>query len=649
MPLHPLSKRSLSLDAYRNGKWLVFDLETTNVNFGSALEEGNRVVMVAWKMRGERPRYFYGSLLEARDFWEDLERADYLVAHNAKFEALWLRRLGYDITSRLWYDTMLGEYVRLGNRRNTLNLGDVSKRYGFEGKEEIVDSMMKSGVCPSQIPEDKLIARCLRDIRTTEQVLRRQLKGLTRSNRLHIQLTRCLLTPILAEMEGVGVHLDAERVNEEYAKYRKEHAELMAEMDKMTGGINWNSGPQRARFLYETLKFPEKKNARGEPLRNKPTKQFPDGVPKTDKGTMEWLMTKARTKKQKRYVEMHQKLNQIHHALAKNLEYFKGIVDERDSVFYGVFNQTRTRTHRLSSSGSPVKFEQFDREKSVQLQNMPRIFKRLFSARHADYRMVETDGSQLEFRVAAYCGQDAQAMEDIRNPDFDAHVTSAAVMNSLPYDDLLQRVRDGDKEAKALRTGAKFHTFKPLFGGKHGTEAQERWYREFQRRYHELYETQEGWLSDVLTGGKVVTPWGMRFYWNFYLDRNGTAKSFGEHKPIGPQVFNCPIQSLATAEIIPIALVYLWYRVRQEGLRVLFVNTVHDSVICEVHKEDIDRYREIAVQAFTHDVYEYLCRVYGIRFNVPLGCETCVGTHWSEGDEYAVDVEPPFTEAKEAA
>lgn len=647
--MHPLSPRALSLDAYRKGKWIVFDLETTNINFGSAMEPGNRVVMVAWKLRGEKPRYYYGDLLSAADFWADLERADYLVAHNAKFEAHWLLRCGYDITSRLWYDTLLGEYVRLGNRHSTLNLNDVSTRYGFDGKEEIVDSMMKSGVCPSQIPEDKLIARCLRDIRTTEQVLRYQLRGLSQSNRLHIQLTRSLLTPILAEMETIGVHLDAARVREVYAEYREKHARLSAEMDELTGGINWNSTDQRAEFLYNKLKFPERKNSYGKPMRNKPSERWPEGKPKTDRATMDWLLTKARTKKQKRYVELHLELSKVGAALSKNLEYFKGIVDERDSVFYGVFNQARTRTHRLSSSGSPVLFEQFDKEKSVQLQNMPRIFKRLFCARSDKYRMVETDGAQLEFRVAAFCGQDKQAMEDVRNPDFDAHVTSAAVMNELEYEDALARHRAGDKEMKQLRTAAKAETFKPLYGGQKGTPEQERWYQEFQRRYAELYAKQEGWLSQVLTSGKVVTEWGMRFYWKFYLDQQGVAKSFSDHKPIGPQVFNCPIQSLATAEIIPIALIFLWHRVRKEGLDVLFVNTVHDSVICEVHEDDLDRYREIAVQAFTHDVYEYLCRVYGIRFNVPLGCETCVGTHWSEGEEYAADVEPPSHVAQQEA
>jgi len=642
---HPLSPKVLSRRLYREGRWMVFDFETTNINYGSAMEPDNRVVMVAWKVRGEKVRYYYGDLLEAKAFWADLERADYLVAHNAKFEALWLHRYGLDITERVWYDTLLGEYVRSGNRRFFLSLDAVCKAYGFEAKEEIVDSMMKSGVSSEDIPKDKLIARCVRDVRTTEQVLMRQLVGLRKSNRLQIALTRNLLMPILAEMETVGVHLDRDRVIAEYEKYRTRHAELSDEMNLLTGGINWNSPHQRAKFLYEQLKFPERTNGRGEPIRNKPAKEFPDGVPKSDKDTIEWLMTKAKTKKQKRYVELHKELSSVNAALTKNLEYFRGIVEEHGCIFYGVFNQARTGTHRLSSSGSPVLFDLpqlgIEGTKSVQLQNMPRIFKRLFSSRDDEYVVVETDGSQLEFRVAAFAGQDKQAMEDIRNPDFDAHVTSAATMAQVDYDELLQRYRDGDKGAKTLRTYAKPETFKPLYGGTKGTPEQERWYQEFQRRYNQLYTVQEGWLNEVLMDGKVVLPWGMRFYWKFRLNQQGTAIDRRTGKPIGPQVFNYPIQSLATAEIIPIALIYLWYRVKKEGLRVRFVNTVHDSVIAEVHKEDEERYRELAVQAFTHDVYEYLHRVYRINFNVPLGCESTVGTHWSEGEEYAANVEPP--------
>lgn len=658
MNLHPLSDSVLSLDAYRSGHWLCFDLETTNLDHGSALNAQNRVVMVAWKERGGSTRHHYGNIMEAREFWEAYARADYCIAYNAKFECHWMIRCGLDPAEKLWADPMIAEKVRLGNRFALLNLGDVSQRYGFAGKETMIDSMMKSGVCPSEMPEKRLTARARRDVRTTELIWRRQLEGLSREGKLQVVLTRCLLTPILAQIETSGIVLDKERVLATYAEYAEKLEELNRELEQLTGGINMRSPDQKAKFLYETLKFPEPRDKAGRVRRNKPSKQFPDGRPKTDKLTMAGLAAKARTKKQRKFIELREAWGKLDAAMTKNLQFFRGVVEEREGCkFYGQFNQCNTSTHRLSSSGLPQLFELYaGKEKSVQFQNMPRAFKRLFTKRDNEYVITEADGAQLEFRVAAYLGQDHWAIRDIRDPDFDAHIQTATVMHDPDfngeiqralYNGLLDRRRAGDKEVKAWRQDAKPKTFKPLYGGTQGTPLEERYYKWFQEHYAELYAVQESWVNEVLGTGKLTTPWGLRFYWDFYLNQFGTPMDKREHKSIVPAIFNYPVQSLATAEIIPIALVYLWHRVRRAGLRVLFVNTVHDSVVAEVHKDDLEQYQKLVKQAFTHDVYSYLDRVYDIQFNVPLGCEIVAGEHWSEGEEVKFDVEPP--KWKEAA
>jgi DNA polymerase I-like protein with 3'-5' exonuclease and polymerase domains len=106
-------------------------------------------------------------------------------------------------------------------------------------------------------------------------------------------------------------------------------------------------------------------------------------------------------------------------------------------------------------------------------------------------------------------------------------------------------------------------------------------------------------------------------------------------------VYNYPIQALATAEIIPIALVYFWHRVRAAGLRhfIRVVNTVHDSIICELHPDYVEQFKELALQSFTRDVYEYLRVVYDMEFDVPLGTGITTGSHWSIGDEESYNVD----------
>ncbi len=634
----------MRLPDIKTARWLVFDLETDLLDFKSPWwnDQSVDVIQVAWKLRGEPVKHHYGSLRDATEFWQDVEKAEVLVAHNVKFEAHWMLRHNFDPTDKFWIDTMILQKFIQGNRfrKGEFSLASVCEKYGETAKDPMIDNLMKSGVPTRDIDQERLMARCRRDVRTTEKVMIKQLKRLLRERRVKPALMRCQLTPILVHMERAGMTLDPERVRRTYAQFSAEHAEVKAEFDKLTGGINQNSPKQKAEYLYKVLKFPERRGPSGRPIRGKKTKDWPDGMPKTDKDTMDWLMTQATTEKQREYVRLARKLSKLDAALNKNLKFFRGVCEERNGQFTAEFNQCNTATDRLSSSGLPLFFQLFEDQYSVQFQNMPRIFKPLFTTDKDDYYIVETDAAQLEFRVAAFLGDDSQAKHDIQDPNFDAHCTSAAVMQQLEYTNFLHAYRNGDKEYKVMRQDAKADTFKPLYGGTKGTPEQERWYKEFNNRYNELHMTQESWLGDVLATGKNRTTWGQVFSYWYSFNKAGIPLDKLTGKPIGPAVFNHPVQALATAEIVPIALIHLYHACKKAGLRVIFMNTVHDSVIALVHKEDMDRFRKAAVWAFTKAVYKFLKREYGITFDVPLGVEIVHGTHWSEGEEYSVDVQP---------
>jgi DNA polymerase I-like protein with 3'-5' exonuclease and polymerase domains len=468
--------------------------------------------------------------------------------------------------------------------------------------------------------------------------MRDMLKMLEDSNALHIYRVRCDLGDVLAHIEaGPGMLLDGHRVIDEHDETAGNLAAVKAELDSLTGGINLRSRNQLAKYLYDDLGFPERTDRRGKPLRNKPTKAFPEGAPLTDQHTLKWLEGQAETIKQQAFIELRREYGKLNAALTKNLQFFYGVINEYDSWFNAQFNQTVAATHRLTSSGVPLEFDMYGgKKKSTQFQNMPRAYKRLFTAPD-DWLVVEVDSSQLEFRVAAYLGQDEQAMSDIADPNFDAHCVSAAVMNGVDYDQFLEHYRRGDKHYKVLRTAAKVDTFKPLYGGERGTPAQEKWYKEFRQRYSGVYSQQEEWLSEVYQNGSVTLPWGMTFRWKTKLNKRGVLLDSTTNRPVKPQVFNYPVQSLATAEIVPISIISLYRRCKQRELRVRFVNTVHDSVIAYVHKDDVNRYVQQAQLAFTSDVYDYLYDHYGIQFNVPLGCEAVYGKHWGEGTEVVYD------------
>ena len=412
-----------SHEYYLSENYLVLDFETTNLEKGSALHKDNRLLLAVWWFEGEL-KSKWGSEYEVEELLTDIDNADFIVAHNAKFELQWLARCGYELETVLPYDTMIGEYVLWSNhrKRGNLKLGTLSKKYGFGHKDVYVDVCMQDGICPSELPRTLLEKRCRKDVLQTRGIFLRQRERLLESGKLPVQFTRCILTPVLADMESKGLALDPERVTKIYFEYKKELDSLTAQLNELTGGINPKSTPQVAKFLYETLEFSEPRDSRGNILRGKPTKQFPDGLPKTDATTIAGL--KARTKIQKEFLRLKQAHSKLFTLFHTYIEFFYATVVEQNGLLYGTFNQTITATQRLSSSGRKQKFNLFDKAKGPQLQNLPRVFKKLFTVKNKDYVYCEPDGSQLEFRVAGHLGRDVQIIQDIID-QVDVHTFTA--------------------------------------------------------------------------------------------------------------------------------------------------------------------------------------------------------------------------------
>lgn len=616
---------------YESGKYTVLDFEVIarDGRFGSPVNPNNSLFCGVWRTPDGKYQYSAGDEFSHERLLGDIARSDYIVAHHAKYELGWLMRCGLDIKNIVVFDTMLAEYVLLGNLAATdkdtglpglsISLDACLRRRGVRGKDKIVSTYLDHGITVDQIPEKWIKDRCISDVASTHKLFLDQRSALRDTNRLPVLFTRCILTPVLAEIEPNGMCLDKERVNKTYVEYKEKLKALEQKMEVASGGINWRSTKQTAEFIYGKLGFDELRRKNGSPLRTA------GGKARTDQKTLAKLH--ATTDVQRTFIALKKDIGKVSSALSKNLDYFKGVCDEQDGIFKAEFNQARTATHRLSSSGIPSSHG------SVQFQNLPRAFKPLFRARRAGHRIVEVDGSQLEFRIAAFLGQDKQAIRDILDPSWDAHVTSAAAMANVSYDTLYAEYRSGDKHAVAKRQAAKEETFKPLYGGSKGTKAQERWYKAFRERYPELNKVQDDWVAEVLSTKQLITPWGLRYYWP-----RATVNNYG-YVNVKASVYNYPVQALATAEIIPVALVSLRNRLSVLGVPdVLLVNTVHDSIIAEIAPESIDIFKEQAILAFTTDCYDYLERVYGLKMNVPLGCAIKIGEHWGEGNEESYNV-----------
>ncbi len=615
---------------YVGGEYLVLDFETTTLQYGTATNPLNHLICAAWyrsdtkRVQYKRGNEFNQSAL-LQDIEEVLDNGGFLVAHNAKFEIQWLIRMGLDPAKVLCYDTMLGEHIWRGNRlQHKVNLNDTAQRYGCTAKAYLVDRWLRAGICMSEMPEKLVRARVVKDVKDTTGTFLQQREKLNRAGQLGVMTTRCLFTPVLADIEMAGIRLSGEHVTDEYKRVLAEYEAAKREWNERYGDVNPRSVPQMVNLIYGTLGFKELESRGGKFIRNKPTKAFPDGAPKVDEKTLKKLVVS--TTAQEKFMELRRRIGSLSAKLTKTLEFFKGIVDEFDGTFYGQFNQHVTQTHRLSSSSIRVEFEDGS-EKGAQLQNMPRDYKHLIYG-GPGMKVGEADGGQLEFRVAAFLAQDKQAIHDIRN-DVDRHVQTAKELYGYSDEEWEALTKE---EKKKKRQGAKEETFKPLYGGKRGTPQQEKYYKWFREQFPELAATQEGWTFEVLANGSLQMPWGMKWYWpNTRQDpRTGYIDNT-------PSIYNYPVQSLATAEIIPIAVTYLWHRARLADRDIVLFNTVHDSAIARFPERCSGLFTNLSVQAFTFDVYEYLDKVYGIDFNVPLGVGVTIGDRWASPD--AVEIE----------
>ncbi|MDJ0764874.1 MAG: DNA polymerase [Myxococcota bacterium] len=601
---------------YWSNNYVVLDFETTNASKGSALDPKNRLVLSVWSLGPGHPRLQGGEASRFQASWsnefglgdlvQDIRDADFVVAHNAKFELQWLERCGLDLGRTLVWCSQIGDYVLGGNRWQyaRLSLEKCAERRGWAGKVGLVSKLIKAGVCPSEIPKRWLLKYCVQDVALAERLFLDQRSELGREGLLPIQYTRCLLTPVLADIERNGMQLEPSAVSEKLLEVEREYAKLQEQMEEFSGTINWASGPQVQKYLYEELGFDELKGPGGRPLRTKPSKRFPQGQPKVDEDTI--LSLKAKTPKQRKFKKLFAEHQKQYYQLTKYLRKMGECCDEAKGVLMAEFNQTNTQTHRLSCTGRRFK---------IQLQNPPRKYKPLFKSRRPGWLVGEADGAQLEFRVAGHLGRCEVALADIESGK-DVHLQTASVLNEVE-----------ESEVKSeQRQDAKADTFKPLYGGQKGTRAQERYYAFFREHYSGITETQRGWVDEVLEHKCLRTEWGMKFYWPYAkMSKTGYLKE-------EPSICNYPVQSFATADIIPIALVYFWHRIREQQCRMYIVNTVHDSIITELPPEEVEVFHALSEQCLIRDVYPYLSTVYGVDFTVPLGAGVKCATHWSGSD-----------------
>ena len=361
------------------------------------------------------------------------------------------------------------------------------------------------------------------------------------------------LAAVLGDMELAGIALDSNALLSHGKNLDARIKELETKIYSLVGyEFNLNSPKQLGVALFEKLGLPSKKKTKsGYSTGAEVLEELRDAHPAVS------LLLNYRT------------LAKLKSTYCDSL--ISAVSD--DGRIHSTFNQTETRTGRISSL-------------EPNLQNIPvrteegRVFRKFFIAKEG-YTLIDADYSQIELRVLAHMANDS-AMIDAFNSERDIHTSTAAQVFGLPEDMVTPLLRS---RAKAVNFGivygiGSFSLAKDIgVSRKEASEYIENYLKTF--RGVDLFMNQT--IENAKRDGYVTTVFGRRRYLPELASSNHMLKAFGERV-----ARNAPIQGTA-ADIIKIAMINVFSRLKEEKLDARLILQVHDELIIEAKDDIADR------------------------------------------------------------
>ena len=275
-----------------------------------------------------------------------------------------------------------------------------------------------------------------------------------------------------------------------------------------------------------------------------------------------------------------------------------------DGRIHGKFNQTITATGRISST-------------EPNLQNIPvrmdlgRKIRKVFVPKE-DCVFVDADYSQIELRVLAHMSGDENLIEAYKQAE-DIHRMTASQVFHTPLEEVTSQQRSN---AKAVNFGIIYGI--SSFGLSQGLSITRKEAEVYIKQYFAAYPKIKAFLDGLVEEGKekgsVYTLFHRKRPIPELASSNFMQRSFGERVAM-----NSPIQGTA-ADIIKIAMIKVDRRIRKEGLKSRIVLQIHDELLIETWKDEVDQVRRILQEEMSS----------AADLHVPLEIDVNVGMNWYE-------------------
>lgn len=395
------------------------------------------------------------------------------------------------------------------------------------------------------------------------------------------------LVPVLADMERTGICLDTDALKAVGTGFNEQLRTLEHEIWELAGEeFNIQSPKQVGTILFERLHLDPR------------AKRTSSGQYTTSEEVLERIRHKSPiVDKILEYRRMRKLSSTYIDALPK-------LINPRTGHIHTSFNQTITATGRLSSS-------------DPNLQNIPvrtaagREIRRAFLPEPGQL-FFSADYSQVELRIMAHLSGDESLIEDFRQ-GHDIHTATAAkIFHKAPED----VTRDERSRAKTANFGIIYGITAFGLTERLGISRSEA--KQLIDTYFIMYPRVHAYMLESIDRareqGFTTTLLGRRCYLRDINSHNATVRGLAERVAI-----NAPIQGSA-ADIIKRAMVAIYRRFREEGIRSKMILQVHDELNFSVLPEERERVEQIVISEMQN----------AATLSVPLIADSGWGDNWLE-------------------
>lgn len=515
-----------------------------------------------------------------------------------KFCNLDIKIIGYDIKEELYFalknnlefknyeDVMILEYLIDSNKGNY----DISKVSSEFLHLEILDlkEMLGKGKNKKtffELEEDIIFKFISQNVFAISALYNIFIEKVKENNLISLyENVEKPLVKVLADMENTGVLVDRNKIIEltdEYSKLAKKYEEKVYEL---AGEIfNLNSPKQLGVVLFEKMKLPVVKKTK-------------TGY-STDVEVLEKLASKHEIAE---YILKYRSLNKLIST------YLEGIIDYimDDGRVRTSFKQMITATGRLSSvdpnlQNIPIRSEEGRNIRKVFISDKNKVF-------------IDADYSQIELRVLAHLSKDSVMIESFKN-DLDIHNKTASEVFGVPISEVTDNQR---RSAKAVNFGIVYGISD--YGLSKDLNISRNEARQYIDGYLNTYPSIKNYMEEIVNKAKsdgfVTTILDRKRYIPEINSKNFNIRSFGERIAL-----NTPIQGSA-ADIIKIAMIKVYERLKNEKVRAKLILQIHDELIIECEESEKEIVKNILKDSM-ENVY---------KLDLPLKVDVCEGRNWYE-------------------